>query len=51
VAEAVLEAAGKRGDFSVPTAEPRPQQRDTEAEEDLQDWLDNIRPEDFADPQ
>lgn len=51
VAEAVLEAAGKRGDFSVPTAETRPQQRDTEAEEDLRDWLENIRPEDFADPQ
>lgn len=51
VAEAVLEAAGKRGDFSVPTAETRPQQRNTEAEEDLRDWLENIRPEDFADPQ
>jgi len=51
VAEAVLEAAGKRGDFSVPTAETRPQQRGTESEEDLRDWLENIRPEDFADPQ
>jgi uncharacterized protein len=51
VAEAVLEAAGKRGDFSVPTAETRPQQRDTESEDDLRDWLENIRPEDFADPQ
>jgi uncharacterized protein len=51
VAEAVLDAAGKRGDFSVPTAETRLQQRDPEAEEDLRDWLENIRPEDFADPQ
>jgi bifunctional DNase/RNase len=51
VADAVLDAAGKRGDFSVPTAETRPQRRDTEAEEDVRDWLENIRPEDFADPQ
>ena len=54
VAESVLEAAGKRGDFSVPTAEPRPQRTEpteSASKEDVQDWLENIRPEDFADPQ
>ena len=52
VAEEVLEAAGKRSDYSVPTAEPRQQQPATpEPDENVQDWLENIRPEDFADPQ
>lgn len=54
VAEAVLEAAGRRGDFAVPTAEARPQRTEpseSASKEDVQDWLENIRPEDFADPQ
>jgi uncharacterized protein len=53
VAEAVLQAAGKRGDFAVPAEDPRQVQarREEASSEDLQSWLENIRPEDFADPQ
>ncbi len=51
VAEDVLEAAGRRADFAVPaeTSQP-PRQREETSEEDLQSWLENIRPEDFEDP-
>ncbi len=48
VAEAVLEAAGKRGDFALgPEAAPA---QEAASSEDVQSWLENIRPEDFADP-
>jgi hypothetical protein len=47
VAEAVLEAAGKRGDFTMEPEEKRPS---TPSKEDVQAWLENLRPEDFADP-
>ena len=51
VAEAVLEAAGRRADHAVPAETPRPQRREETAEEDVRSWLENLRPEDFADPQ
>jgi bifunctional DNase/RNase len=51
VAEAVLEAAGKRGDFLVATGEGETSTSQSSSEEDVQSWLENIRPEDFADPQ
>lgn len=48
VDEAVLETAGKRGDFAAGATErPAPA---AEASEDLRAWLENLRPEDFADP-
>lgn len=47
VAEAVLETAGKRGDFAMQTEEERPS---TPSKEDVRAWLENVRPEDFADP-
>jgi bifunctional DNase/RNase len=51
VAEAVLATAGKRADFAVGD-EPREQARgDVENNEDVRAWLENVRPEDFADPQ
>ncbi len=49
VAEAVLKAAGQRGDIAVSAAETR-QQRDAPSGEDVRSWLENLRPEDFADP-
>ena len=54
VAEAVLEAAGKRGDMAVhseaaaSTAETTSEPLSTE---DVHAWLENVRPEDFAEPQ
>ncbi len=53
VAEAILDAAGRRADFAVPATEtPRPRRREREetVEEDVHSWLENIRPEDFEDP-
>lgn len=47
VADAVLEAAGKQSDFAA-SEESSQEQASTE---DVQTWLENIRPEDFADPQ
>ena len=47
VADAVLEAAGKQRDFAA-SEEAAPA---TTSSEDVQAWLENIRPEDFADPQ
>ena len=52
VAEAVLEAAGRRADHAVPAETPSPQRREeASSEEDIHSWLENLRPEDFADPQ
>ena len=47
VAEAVLETSGTRGDFTMTEEEPTPSASTTE---DVQAWLENLRPEDFADP-
>lgn len=47
IADAVLEAASKQSDFAA-SEEAAPEQASTE---DVQNWLENIRPEDFADPQ
>jgi bifunctional DNase/RNase len=46
VAEAILEAAGKRADFAGAEEEEHAPTTD-----DVKAWLENIRPEDFADPQ
>ncbi len=51
VAEEVLEAAGQRADHVVEGEAPRPQRRAETSEEDIHSWLENLRPEDFADPQ
>ena len=51
VAEAVLETAGRRADHTVTAETPRPQRREETSEEDVRSWLENLRPEDFADPQ
>jgi bifunctional DNase/RNase len=51
VADEVLEAAGRRSDHAVPAETPRPQRREEASEDDLHSWLENLRPEDFADPQ
>lgn len=51
VAEEVLEAAGRRADFAVSAeTSQQPRRREEASEEDLQSWLENIRPEDFEDP-
>ena len=50
VAEAVLQAVGKRGDFTVSAEDTRQPQREESSSEDIRSWLENIRPEDFADP-
>lgn len=52
VADAVLETAGKRADFAV-EEERRTEEAERELEktEDVRAWLENLRPEDFADPQ
>jgi bifunctional DNase/RNase len=50
VAEAVLQAVGKRGDFTVPAADPRQPPGEEPSSDDVRSWLENIRPEDFADP-
>lgn len=50
VAEAVLEAAGKRGDFALGSEAPTVSAPEPGSSEDIQSWLENIRPEDFADP-
>jgi uncharacterized protein len=47
VADAVLEAAGKQSDFAA-SEEAVPEAASVE---DVQTWLENVRPEDFADPQ
>ena len=51
VSEAVLATAGKRADFAV-GEEPREEgQGEVDTSEDVRAWLENVRPEDFADPQ
>jgi bifunctional DNase/RNase len=51
VAETVLEAAGKRGEFAVSGEDTRQERGEASSSEDVRSWLENIRPEDFADPQ
>lgn len=51
VAEAVLETAGKRGEFAVSGEEAQEAPREAPTSEDVRSWLENLRPEDFADPQ
>lgn len=51
VADTVLEAAGKRGEFAVPAEETQAGQGGAPMPEDVSSWLEDIRPEDFADPQ
>ena len=52
VAEVVLETAGKRGDYVAGTMSSKAESSaEPLASEDVQSWLENIRPEDFADPQ
>ena len=51
VADAVLEAAGKRADFAVGDERREEGEREFEKTEDVRAWLENLRPEDFADPQ
>jgi bifunctional DNase/RNase len=46
VAERVLEAAGKQEDMAMVEEGEKP----PAAAEDVKAWLENIRPEDFADP-
>jgi bifunctional DNase/RNase len=51
VSEAVLATASKRADFAV-GEEPREEgQGAVDTSEDVRAWLENVRPEDFADPQ
>jgi len=47
VAQAVLDATSKQGEFTM-TQEA---ENLSTTSEDVQTWLENIRPEDFADPQ
>jgi bifunctional DNase/RNase len=55
VAEVVLEAAGKRGDMAVSSEATAASTAETTNEplstEDVHAWLENVRPEDFAEPQ
>jgi len=51
VADAVLETAGKRADFAVGSERREEAERELEKTEDVRAWLENLRPEDFADPQ
>jgi bifunctional DNase/RNase len=51
VADAVLGTAGKRADFAVGDERREEVEREREKTEDVRAWLENLRPEDFADPQ
>jgi len=51
VADAVLETAAKRADFAVGEERRDEGERELEKTEDIRAWLENVRPEDFADPQ
>ncbi len=53
VADEVLETADQRSDHAVPAETSRPQRREepSKSEDDIHSWLENLRPEDFADPQ
>jgi hypothetical protein len=47
----VLETAGKRADFAVRDERRAEAERTLDKTEDVRAWLENVRPEDFADPQ
>lgn len=47
VAEVVLETAGKKGEVAIVEEKEKP----AATAEDVKAWLENIRPEDFADPE
>jgi bifunctional DNase/RNase len=49
--EAVLATAGKRADFAVGEERREEAQGALDTSEDVRAWLENVRPEDFADPQ
>ena len=51
VADAVLATAGTRADFAAGDERREEVERDIEKTEDVRAWLENLRPEDFADPQ
>src|SRR5262245_39054805 len=51
VADAVLATAGKRADFAVGDERQEEAREPIENSEDVRAWLENVRPEDFADPQ
>jgi len=51
VADAVLETAGKRADFAVGDERRAEAERALDKAEEVRAWLENVRPEDFADPQ
>jgi hypothetical protein len=51
VADAVLETAGKGVDFAVGEERREEGERELAKTEDVRAWLENLRPEDFADPQ
>jgi len=51
VADAVLATAGKRADFAVGDEQREQAERELDKGEDVRAWLENVRPEDFADPQ
>jgi bifunctional DNase/RNase len=51
VADAVLATAGKRADFAVGEERREEAQGELDTSEDIRAWLENVRPEDFADPQ
>jgi len=51
VADAVLATAGTRADFAAGDERHAEVERELEKTEDVRAWLENLRPEDFADPQ
>ena len=51
VADAVLATAGKRADFAVGDEQRAEAESGLDKSEDVRAWLENVRPEDFADPQ
>lgn len=50
VADAVLETSGKRGDFAASEDMQASTTSEADSPDDIQAWLENVRPEDFADP-
>ena len=51
VADAVLATAGQRADFAVGDEQREEAEGALNKSEDVRAWLENVRPEDFADPQ
>ena len=51
VADAALATASKRADFAVGEERRAEAQGELDTSEDVRVWLENVRPEDFADPQ